>query len=133
MPAKPKLTPAVRARICNYVRAGSYFETAAAAAGVSGRALRYWLRAAAEARENDEKNRYTDFAEALELAQAQAEVREVGIITRAGAKDWKAAAWLLERRHSRRWAESPRHESDESRPEEIRLVRYVAKKTGEDE
>ena len=133
MPAKPKLTPAVRDRICHYVQIGCYFETAAAAAGVSGRALRYWLRAAAEAREHNEKNRYTDFAEALELAQAKAEVREVGFITRAGAKDWKAAAWMLEHRHSRRWANSPRHESDESRPEEIRLVRYIAKKTGDDE
>jgi hypothetical protein len=29
--------------------------------------------------------------------------------------------------------DAPRHESDESRPEEIRLVRYIAKKTGDDE
>ena len=39
------------------------------------------------------------FAEKIEFAEAQAIERNLVLIQRAALKDWKAAAWLLERRH----------------------------------
>lgn len=101
---KPKLTDEVTETICQYVRVGNYMETAAAAGGVEARTVRIWLRHAAEARVAGRKNRYTKFADAVEAAQAEAEARDVTVISQAALADWKAAAWLLERKYPKRWA-----------------------------
>jgi hypothetical protein len=39
------------------------------------------------------------FAQKIEFAEAQAIERNLALIQRAALKDWKAAAWILERRH----------------------------------
>ena len=81
----------------NAVRSGSYLETAAAHAGVE---LRRLLAV-------------PGLAPRLETARANAEVREVALITQAAASSWQAAAWLLERRAPERWGRVAVRSADE--------------------
>ena len=41
---------------------------------------------------------------ALAVEEATSEVRLVGLVARAAASNWRAAAWLLERRYTERWS-----------------------------
>lgn len=107
----PKLTPDVQKRICDLVRTGNYRETACAAVGIASRTLRVWLRKASEAEAKadagqeltEADKRHLEFAEALDAAEAEGEARDVMLIGKAASLDWKAAAWRLERRGSKRW------------------------------
>ena len=103
---KPKLTPEVQARIVSYLHSGTYLETAAAASGIGERTLFRWLKRAADGDEGI----YRDFAASVEAAQSKADVRDVATIAKAALKDWRAAAWRLERRHPKRWGTVQRHE-----------------------
>jgi Homeodomain-like domain len=95
----PALTPEIEARIVAAVSAGAHLSVAARAAGVSRQTLHRWrARGAAEP-----EGPYHRLAEALERAEAEAEVRQVALIARAGQTQWRAAAWLLSRRAPERW------------------------------
>jgi len=80
------------------VRRGNFRDTAAASVGVSGRTLRKWLHAAANG-----NKKYQRFAHDLDAAESEAEDLLVDAISKQAKKDWRAAAWLLERRGSKRW------------------------------
>lgn len=41
---------------------------------------------------------YLAFLQRIELADAEGQVRAAGLVAKAGETDWRAAAWLLERR-----------------------------------
>ncbi len=97
--ARPKLDPVVTQRICDLVRAGNYLEVAANAAGIHPTTLHRWLRQGRA----QVRGRYRKFVNAVEKAQAEGESRDVALIARAAASDWKAAAWRLERRAPRRY------------------------------
>lgn len=101
-------------------RLGAYRSEAAAAAGISRPCLNNWERrgedaiaAAQEHIEDGEQIKLGDvpkserpfvaFVYALGEAEASNEVSLVGVIKRASEKDWKAAAWLLARKHHERW------------------------------
>ncbi len=96
-----KLTPEIQEQICLSLRLGNFRETAAAAAGVSSRTLRNWLRLAAANKDPV----YVKFAKALELAEALGETRDVAKMAKAGGEDWRSIAWRLERRFSKRWGQ----------------------------
>lgn len=100
---KPKLTPEVQETICRYISAGSFRETASAAAGIDSRTLRKWLKKAADDDKNGEETIHVKFRAAMDVAEAKAETRDVARITTASIDDWKAAAWILERRGRKRW------------------------------
>ncbi len=72
------------------VRGGNTIATAARAAAIARSTLYEWLKDPA-------------FGEALEKAKASAEARDVALIARAARRNWKAAAWALERRNPRDW------------------------------
>ncbi len=98
-PGRPtSLTPEVSAKICKLLRAGNFRETACAAAGVDARSLRNWLKRGAAGEEPFRK-----FSEDLDEAEAAAEGTLVVKIQKGALEDWRAAAWLLERRGSKRW------------------------------
>lgn len=99
--ADTKLTPEVRTKILESLRRGNFRETAAAAAGVSSRTLRNWLRAAAAGVDPV----YVSFARELELAEAIGETKDVAKLARAGGEDWRSIAWRLERRYPKRWGQ----------------------------
>jgi hypothetical protein len=105
----PELTDDVHETIVEYLRAGNFIETASAAAGVSVRTVRNWLRLGA-----DVDSEYATFRREALAAIAEAEHTAVAFL-RAAAEggDTKAATWWLERRHPARWGLKIRHVVEE--------------------
>lgn len=95
---KLELDSAVSARILNFIRAGSYVETAAAAAGIDRSTLHRWLKRGSEGEEP-----FASFGDAVTAALAEAELRDLARIDRAAETQWQAAAWKLERRNPKMW------------------------------
>jgi hypothetical protein len=102
------LTPAAQGAICDALRLGSTFETAAACAGAYGPTAREWLRLGTnEERKTPEKRRpdrasFVDFARAVRRAMAEWEhsaVREWN-----ASPDWRAKESMLERRRPKEWS-----------------------------
>ncbi|MGH2964751.1 MAG: transposase [Solirubrobacterales bacterium] len=110
--ARPtKLTPEVKQRIVQAVRAGNYAETSARSAGVSSATYYRWMKHG----ERESKGIYHDFFEEVRRAEAEAEVHAVAVIRREIADgDWRAAAHYLERRHPDRWRRRETLEHDGS-------------------
>lgn len=85
--ARPsKRTPEREARLLQALASGNTRRAACAHAGISDETFSTWCK------------RYLDFLEAVQKAEAAAEVRAVATIIRASDKQWQAAAWWLERR-----------------------------------
>jgi hypothetical protein len=94
-----KLTPEARDRLCRAIRAGCSLKDAALCAGIDRATLQRWLaRGRAE-----QAGEYCDLCGAVTRARAECEVRCLALINRAARKDWRAAAWLLERRYPQRF------------------------------
>jgi hypothetical protein len=72
--------------VCMALREGATYVQAAGAAGISHDTLTRWRR------DNPEIDA------AVQVAEHVAAARWLGCIDRAADRDWKAAAWLLERR-----------------------------------
>jgi hypothetical protein len=110
-------------RIIAVLAAGGYAETAAAAAGVSRRTFFDWLDRGDPDGTAEADAPFREFRAKVERARAEGESRNVALIARAAAKDWKAAAWMLERQFPDRWAgprgRQPRGLADPDAPEEI--------------
>lgn len=112
-----KLTPEVIDKIASYVRTGSYIETAAIAAGVSKAVFYMWLKAANDVADRVKRSLAEGvtlalspkeqillrFLDAVEKAQAEAELADVVTIRQASAANWQAAAWRLERKFPDKW------------------------------
>ena len=132
--ARPsKFTPEVRQKIVNAVRGGNGRETSARLAGISEATLYNWLQRGRQ----EKRGQFKDFNEAVQKAEAEAEVEAVLLIRQAaiggqvvsrkttsrttGAgetvtrvdetysrPEWQAAAWLLERKYPGRWGKRDR-------------------------
>jgi hypothetical protein len=98
-----KLTIDVQSKICAALQRGNYIETSAAFAGVSKSVLFAWMKQGNADRDDGKANKYTRFLDAVEIAQAEAEVRDLQHIDKHGETSWQAAAWKLERRFPKRW------------------------------
>ena len=75
------------------LRAGTSQTVAARAAGMSDRTMRTWIL---KGRQGDPA--YKELSERLERARAEGEVKQVARIATAAKEDWRAGAWLLERK-----------------------------------
>ena len=102
-----KLTPERQAAICDAVRAGVRPEIAAAYNGIGARTYYRWM---ALGRAAGTEPLYVAFVEAVELALAEWEARDVLLIGEAAKEDWHAAAWRLERRLPKIYGKRERHE-----------------------
>lgn len=101
-----KCTPEAWGKIGAYVEMGNSIPTAARNAGYSWDTIKSWL-----ARGKRDEEPYRTFREAMLRAKAVWEARAVQSVTAAGEGDWKASAWLLERRvKGFRRAEHVKHE-----------------------
>ena len=92
-----KRTAERQERLLQALRAGNYREASARAAGISPATLYNWLRRGAA----ESSGVYREFLEAVERAEAEAEVYAVAVIRKAMPDDWRAAATFLERRYLR--------------------------------
>ena len=105
--APSKLTVERQQRICDAVRVGVRPEIAAVFCGVSARSYYRWMQ---QGRSADAPAAYREFAEAVELALAEWETRDILLIGEAAKDDWHAAAWRLERRLPKVYGKKERHE-----------------------
>jgi hypothetical protein len=114
--ARPsKYSPETVKKITDALMAGNTRGTSALYAGVCQDTLNNWL------------NRYSDFRQAVEKAEASAEVGHVLNIKLAATKgNWTASAWWLERRRHEDWGRKDRLEI-------INSVRELARASGADE
>lgn len=100
----PSLTPELQAKVVALVRRGNLRNVAAASVGVTTRKFNDWLRLGAQGQEP-----YADFLEAIDQAEAEWETRMVQSIEGAGVSgergEWKASAWMLERRKPAVWGQ----------------------------
>ncbi len=94
-----KFTEEARRKILWALRLGNYRIAAAEYAGVADRTLCTWL---AKGRD-EEEGLYADFYRDVLEAERAAEVRALGVIQQAAQRDWKAAAWFLERKFPDRY------------------------------
>jgi hypothetical protein len=118
-----KLTGELTLRLAEEIGTGVPGEVAAEANGL-GRSTYYrWLKWGGLGEPG-----FVEFRDAIKKARSEAEARYVGIVQRAAAKTWQAAAWWLERRAPKRWgrcAPSPpperpkRHELQDKTEEEL--------------
>lgn len=111
--ARPtKRTPEREARLYEALRAGNTRRASCAYAGISESTLATWLE------------RYNDFRDAIEKAEADAEIRNVAIIQKAASATWQAAAWWLERKRKGDWAQRTETTGDGGGAVEV-LVRFA--------
>mgnify|MGYP006297104773 CR=1 FL=1 len=101
MPRPLKLTPDVVKRFVNAMRLGAPFDLSCRYAQVHRATAYKWLKQAeadVAAGLDADASVYVQFAEAVELAEGEMLVANLAVLEKAAARDWKAAAWRLERR-----------------------------------
>ena len=98
MSTPSKLTPELQNQICGYINGGVPMTTACGACGVSLHTVNGWLKKG----RNGEKP-YDRFVQAIETAKHRWEAAAALRVTKASDRDWKAAAWMLERRRHETW------------------------------
>lgn len=91
-------------RVCEAVRRGLTYKQAASYAGISYSTLNRWR---IEGQQDDSASEFREFWKAFEQAGGEAAFRCLGYIDEAASRgDWKAAAWMLERRYPKEWGRS---------------------------
>ncbi len=86
-----KCTPELREALLDHLRAGLNYGQACDAIGINAETLRLWRRAD------------PGLCRSIEEAEAQAVRSRLEIIEQASQKNWRAAAWWLERRLPQIW------------------------------
>lgn len=103
--ARPsKLTPAVQERLLEAIKAGSYYEEAAAYAGITYQTFRNWMIAGEKAKSGLQ----FEFFEAVTRAEAEAVVAAQKLWRSAFDADWRAIQAWMERRYPDRWGRKDR-------------------------
>jgi transposase len=88
----------VREELLKYIALGVPNEHACHAVGINEHTLYNWINRGKEAQRKT--NHYFQFLQDYKKAKSKSVVRNVAVIEKyAKEKDWKAAAWLLERRY----------------------------------
>jgi len=99
-PGRPtKLTPELTIEIVRLIEMGCYYDTAAAACGISRDTMHRWMRDGARCKTPELKV----FSDACKRADARAQAAAVERIRKAGADVWQADAWFLERKWPALW------------------------------
>ncbi len=111
-----KLTQEIQDTIVKFIRAGSYLETAARAAGISKVTLYSWMNRAHRGEPD-----FILFMNSVEKAMAEVEIAQVAGLLQAGGEHWQARAWWLERTKSKKFGRQVRVEGDEDNPLNVRV------------
>jgi hypothetical protein len=94
-----KLTPRVLKKLTETLRSGAYRETACLYAGIDYSTFRRWEIKG----EGAKIGKFREFCEAIKKAEADAEVHDLELISKAAENQWQAAAWKLERKYPAKW------------------------------
>lgn len=105
------LTNEVKRKLVENLHTGVPIHVAAQAAGVTGSTYQSWMQVARKAATKQERGETLTIYEEQTLAlshEAQRAFDEVhmllaGRVVAASADDWKAATWMLQRRHPEVW------------------------------
>ena len=92
---RSKFTKERKERIIQAIGAGCSYEMAADYAGISRQTLWTWIKKGEEGKDRN----YVTFLDSIKTAEIEGAMANLGTIQEASQKDWKAAAWILERRH----------------------------------
>ena len=114
--AKPKIgkptlcTPARIEAIADIVSKGNYIASACRIIGIGEKTGYQWLQWGERDLEANVKSVYSDYAQAIKRAEAEAEDRMIQVVREAAvdSKNWIAAMTFLERRHPERWGRKDR-------------------------
>jgi hypothetical protein len=118
-----ELTEDIIAKVCAHLRNHGFRETAIAMAGVSKFTVRNWIRQGARDVREGRESIFADFCNRMDKAEIEAEAELIGGIQSRGLEafvrssfdgekghsetleppDWKALAWIAERRGAKRW------------------------------
>jgi len=120
-PGRPSyLTPAVTKEICLHISLGLTMNDAATLAGIEASTLMLWQ---AKGRDGDPK--YVELFKSLQKAKATGKRNNLGLIAAASHKDWKAAAWMMERQHPTEYAPRVVHWVREELTQALNRLREV--------
>ena len=107
--ARPtKFTTTTKRRLYKALRLGATRTHSAVYAGISYELFRQWMR-----KGEDGQAPFVGFVVAVKRAEAEACMRALENISRAGEKTWQASAWWLERRYPQEWGRQQRVEVTE--------------------
>ena len=94
---RTKLNKARKEAIIEAIEIGATYEIAAENAGISKSTLFAWMKRG----EQEKSGNFSDFLNSVKKAEATAALKSLRTINLASSDgDWKAAAYLLERRHN---------------------------------
>ena len=97
--ARPtKLTPEVQELICKAIRIGATYQAAAEAAGISYDTFNEWRKG--------KSSKFLRFSEAVDRANADAQLELLQKIQNFTDKDWRAGTWILEHRFKQDYGNS---------------------------
>lgn len=121
------LTAALQDQIVQHLASGSFYDETMRAVGIGITTFYVWMekgrqaKAKAEAGRDLEPNEvtYMDFEAAVEQARGRAAVHAHATIRAQMARDWRAAAWYLERTNPRRYARRTWTEDEPPTTEEL--------------
>lgn len=105
-----KLTPELISEVAARIATGAHFEAVAVASGIGRATLYRWLEKGEADEEHDVDSLERVFRDAVSRATAEAEEVLAGMIRRHALDDWRAAAFLLERRNPAVWGKRDRVE-----------------------
>jgi hypothetical protein len=105
-----KLTPELQAEIILLIKMGNFVETTCGTVGINKSTFYDWMKKGKNS--NHPQNKYRKFQEAVVQAMAWSEARDVALITTQSKYDWRAAAWILSRKHPDKWGKKKYEDFD---------------------
>lgn len=110
--ARPsKRTQSAEDRIVAAIKLGATLQRAAAAGGITYRALRYWLD---DAEQRGEDSPSFQLFQSIKAAESYRAEQALKAIQRAATQgNWQAAAWYLERRYPHEYGKTVQEHSGE--------------------
>ena len=120
---KKKYTPEMVKQLIKYVEGGSYIVVACRAVGISEYTFYNWIKKGEAGIEP-----YTKLTKSIKKAKAEAEIKNINIVQKAGEKNWQAAMTLLERKYPQRWARRDKLEVKTKKTVESKHFIEISKK-----
>ncbi len=90
------INPKLQHHLCLYLSLGNTVRTACEAVGISESTFHSYVRRA-DPSHPDHRPEFTKFSVACAKARSQAKQKLLAVIEQQAPKDWRAAAWLLEK------------------------------------